>query len=364
MEMIDRAHNGSTLEELRSRSANLVPQYKADSLPVLIAPDIQILSGKQFAVQQLKVKRDWLIQGMLAKKEISLWSGKVEHGKTTLIRTLVMCVLRGCDFLERQVTPGRVLYVMLDADGEGLTFEMFTKMGMDWDQDPIDLLIDPVMALRPRSFEQFHEQLLTIQPSLVVIDPVGRFQKIEEKDGGFNGYGMTYAMAKFSELAKQTNCHMLLLHHIPRGRNDSDDPATAAFGSVAIAGGCNARFSCIKKPGDIFIVTSSKGKGGGFIPFDGEQKLAKDSETEWVTLAGAFSWKDQSDAIQPKVLEIVKTAERWMSTNEIAQEANVQRSIAGAAAKSLYKRGEIDMHIAGHNRHLWAIPGLQSELKP
>lgn len=358
---LERAYNGVSVPELRRAHELIAPTINSAELPDLITRDIQILSGRDFAAYQRTVKRSWVIEGLLAKKEISLWSGKIEHGKTTLIRTLVMCVLRGELFLGRHVYPGRVLYVMLDGDGEALTFEMFNKLGIDWDNDPIDLLVDPVMSLRPNSFKQFHAKLLELRPSLVVIDPIGRFQKVEEKDGGFNSYGMTYAMAQFSELAKQGDAHFLLLHHIPRGRSDADDPASAAFGSVAIAGGCNARFSCIKKPGDVYCVVSSKGKGGGFTPFDGEQKLKKDPETEWVTLDGPWSWKDQADAIKPKVLEAINNADEWTTALELSRIVKVQRSIAGSAAKSLYKQGDIVMVIAEDNKHFFGHYGLSKE---
>ena len=58
------------------------------------------MSGQEFFEHQSKAEaRHWVIEGLLARKEISLWSGKVEAGKTTAMRTLVMAVCRGDFFL-------------------------------------------------------------------------------------------------------------------------------------------------------------------------------------------------------------------------------------------------------------------------
>lgn len=361
--LIDQAFNGHQVGELAEQARQIVPAtIDGSGLPALITRDIQILSGKQFAGQQANVVRRWVVEGWLARKEISLWSGKVEHGKTTLLRTLVMCVMRGEMFLERHVYPGVVLYVMLDADGPGLTYELFLKLGWNPDDDPIHFLIDPVMCLRPNSFEQFHAQLLQIKPSLVVIDPIGRFQKIEEGDGGFNGYGMTYAMARFSELAKRTDCHIALLHHIPRGRSDQDDAATAGFGSIAIAGGCNARFVCLKKPGDMYTLKTSKGKGGGFMPFDGEMRLEKNPETEWVTLAGAYDWKDEARALKAAVTDLVMNSDQEWTSDALGRALKVQRSTAGLAGRLAAEDGDIATWKDG-KRYMFASHAVRQEMK-
>lgn len=343
--LVSLAYDGVSVDGLLGEMERTL---KVDSgsigLPSLITNKIEIISGLDFYKRQLAASpRRWVVDNFLARKEISLWSGKVEAGKTTAMRTLVMSVMRGDFFLERGTYPTKVLYVMLDADGVDVTFEEFTRLGWNPAEDQIDFLIDPVMSIRPNSFEQFHQELLERRPGLVVIDPLGRFQKIDD----ITDYGTTYAMAQFSELAKQTDCHIALLHHIPRGRNDADDPATAGFGSIAIAGGCNARFVFVHKAGDIYTVQSSKGKGGGFKPFDGEQTLVKDGDTGRVTLSGPYSFKDQARGIKDKVLQVVKASDRDMTSDAIARELHVQRSSAGLAGKMLADEGLIGFRKEG-----------------
>ena len=231
--LVSLAYNGVSADALIGEMERTLRFDTAGGLPSLISNKIEVMSGLEFHQQQQALPpRSWLVDGLLAKQEISLWSGKVEAGKTTAMRTLVMCIMRGEPFLERATYPSRVFYVMLDADGTGMTYRGFTDLGWNPEQDPMDVLIDPVMAIRPNSFEQFHQELLERKPALVIVDPLGRFQKIDD----INDYGTTYAMARFSELAKRCDCHIALLHHIPRGRSDDADPATAGFGSIAIAG--------------------------------------------------------------------------------------------------------------------------------
>jgi hypothetical protein len=187
---------------------------------------------------------------------------------------------------------------------------------------------------------------------------LGRFKEIAD----FIGYETTYAMAEFSELAKQTDTHIALLHHIPRGRNDDADTASAGFGSIAIAGGCNARFVCVKKPGGIYIVASSKGKGGGFRPFDGEIVLDRDETTHWVTARGPYSWQAQADAVRPSVFAFIQGVNDWVDAAMIAKGVGIQRSIAGAAAKALAYDGKVKVSIGKYEKHFWGRLDLSDPL--
>lgn len=322
------------LVELMNRAASM-GELSRTTLPILIGKQMLVYTGKQLRERRASQVRHWIVDGLLAEKEVSLWSGKVEGGKTTLLRTLCFCVLRGVPFLERTVLRGRVLYAMLDADGEDQTYEEFERLGVDWDRDHILTIIDPVLSLRPQSFDQFYAEIKRFKPSLVVVDTLGRLQQADD----MLDYGMTYQMARLSELARLTGVHIAALHHIPRGRADNADVATAAFGSVAVAGGVNARFVCLHKPGDIYTLSSSKGKSGGFKPFDGEQTLDMDPETGFINLRGPYSYKDQARGLIPQVKQMLEQSEERMTAHEMAAEIGARRSLVGMAAQMLYKDG-------------------------
>lgn len=307
-------------------------------LPELIKAEISILSGRQLVDQYQAIRREWLVDGFLAAREVSMWSGKVEAGKTTLIRTLVMCLVRELEFLGRQCRRSKVLYAMLDADGLDLTTEEFLGLGWNPDKDPVDFLIDPVFALRQDSLPRFYSKVMEMKPDLIVVDPFGRFQQLAD----FLGYETTYAMARISELAKQTNTHIALINHIPRGRDDSADAATAAFGSIAIAGGVNARFVCANRSG-VYTLRTSKGKGGGFKPFDEEMTIIRDEDTHWCSLGPAYTWAAVARGLKPRVLEFINhnAIDEWMTGTDIAKELGVSKSLATIAAKMLAEDGYI-----------------------
>lgn len=353
-ELASEAYNGVSLTALIGEAERQLEPVMKDpdapgsrGLPQLINAKLEFMTPKDLIERRANVRREWIVDQLLARKELSLWSGKVEAGKSTVMRTLVMCVARGEMFFNRSTPKGRVLYLMLDADGESLTTEEFIKLGMQPDDD-IDFLIDPIMGLRPDAFARIHQRLLATTPDLCVVDPIGRFTKVDD----FLSYETTYVMAQLSELAKTTGAHMALLHHIPRGRGDEADPATAAFGSIAIAGGVNARFVCCHKTGDIYTIKSSKGKGGGFQPFPDEMTVKRDPDTGWAFIDTPFDWKAQADAVSEKVFELMQS-EVDRSADWIGRELGVQRSVAGVAAKRLADMGRLLMRKEG-KRHLFS----------
>ena len=336
-----------------------MPPAELPQLPDIFAGELQIMTGRQLLERHAASKNQCVIEGFLSLKEISIWSGKVEAGKTTLLRTAAMCVARGEPFLERTTIKGRVLYVMLDADGIDLTTQEFLRLGYDPDRDPIDWLIDPILAMRQDGFSKFYGALLRLQPTLVIIDPFGRFQEIKD----FNAYDATYAMARISELAKQANCHIALPHHIPRGRNDDADAGTAGLGSISIGGGTNARFVCTHKPGDIYTIKTSKGKGASFVPLGEEYTLNRHPDTGWITLGAPYSWKAQAVALKPQVLQVVERSEEPMTASQISKELGLFKSACGLAANMLWEDGEIDRDGTGKRGKKYQYSAKKREAK-
>jgi hypothetical protein len=331
------AYNGVSGEALIGefqRRAAALDTVKKNAVQDIFSANIQTLTGRDL-VHRAKTnpKNRVVCDGFLYRKQVSMWAGKVEAGKTTLLRELAMDVIRGDPFLGRACVIGRVTYLMLDADGEDLTFEEFQKMGWNPEtEDNLEFVFDPIFAQKPKALDQFHQYLIERQPALVIVDPLGRFIKADD----FNAYGMTYVMAVISELAKSTDCHFAIPQHIPRGRNDDADAATAAFGSIAIGGSVNARFVCTHKPGNIYTLKTSRGKGSGFVPLDEEIVLEQNAETRRITLKGAYSWKDQAKALMEQVQRIVDDADDPMSAGDIAARLGIMRSAASSAAQMLY----------------------------
>jgi hypothetical protein len=286
---------------------------------------------------QMRDRNRAVVDGWLNRKEISLWSGKVEAGKTTLLRQLVLSVLRGEPFLGRATVKSPVLYLMLDADGEALTLAEFTRLGIDAINDPLECVFDPSFSGRPRSLSDLRKKMGELQPGLCIIDPLARFMPIKD----MNSYEVTYVMATISDLAKEFDCHFAIPHHIPRGRHDDADAGTAGLGSIAVGGSANARFVCTKKTGGIYTLRTSKGKGVGFVPLDDEVVLKRDEQTGAIDVEGVYSWKQQAAALEEQAFQAIDRSEEPLTAAALSREIGCQRSIAGAAANSLVRANRV-----------------------
>ena len=333
-DIVSMAYNGvsagALIAELQRRATALDQADLVDPF----SQGIQVLTGLDILQRRrTKTANAIVVEDLLRRKETSIWSGKVESGKTTMLRELCMDILRGEPFLGRSCVRGRVLFLMLDADGEELTTKEFEKSGWDPANDTdLRFIFEPSFATRPRAMFELRKTLTEFEPALMVIDPLGRFMQVKD----FNDYATTYVMATISDLAKQYDCHIAMPHHIPRGRNDDADTQTAGLGSIVIGGSVNNRFVLTRKPGDIYTIKTSRGKGSGFVPFEGEQVVKRDEDTGRISLVGAYSWKEQAVALKEQVFKLIERSDEPLSATTIGRELGVFRSAAGSAANMLF----------------------------
>lgn len=313
------------------QNGNGAPTDIAD-LPSLVRDKVEVLSWSQMKERRAQRTRDWVVEGWLARRETSSWSGKVEGGKTTLMRELTMAVLRGEPFLGRPTVKGRVFYAMLDADGEDVTYEEFEKLGFDEeDAQSCQFMFEPMLAQITKGLEQFVKKLKDFKPTLVIIDPYARLKLIED----FSSYSNTYLMGMLSGIAGMVDAHLALPGHIPRGRSDDDAVATAGFGSISFSGGVNARFVVTDRNG-IHTIRTSAGKAAGFQPLDGEHVLTM-KENHRISLGEAFSWKDKGRAAKASVAQFLDThSDRPFDLTTLANELQMQRSVVRTAVSLLY----------------------------
>ena len=307
-------------------------------LPELTRIKVEVLDWGQMRTRRASHVRDWAVEGMLARRETSSWSGKVEAGKTTLMRELTMAVIRGEPFLGRQTAKGRVFYAMLDADGEDVTYDEFAKLGFNSDDEPqCKFMFEPMMAHIEKGLEQFVQILQEFKPLLVIIDPYPRLKAIED----FHSYTNTYLMGMLSWMATTIDAHLALPGHIPRGRGDDDDVATAGFGSIAFSGGVNARFVVTNRSG-IHTIRSSKGKAAGFVPFDAEYVVERNQETARIALGQPFSWKDKGRAAADPVASfLAANNDRCFDLASLAREIHLQKSVVRTALNDLFYQSRI-----------------------
>jgi len=328
-------------ESLGNAGAVVLPQS-------FVRNQIQVLDWRELGELRRAHTQNWITKGWQARGEISVWQAKVEHGKTTVMRELAMCGIRGEPFLGHDMTKCRVFYAMLDADTPDLVYDEFDKMGMnDSDLPNIKFMFEPMLAVMENGAEQFFRLLYEWRPDLVIIEPFTRLKRIDD----FNAYSNTYLMGMLAQYARLLNAHFALPMHISRGRPSGAMAATAGFGSIAFGAGANARFVIERKEGtDIFVLRTSKGKSAGFEAMENDHVLNLDPETNRVTLGKPFSFGHQAAAFKDRVFEFLENNpdQEW-SPAAIAKELDIPRGIARGAAKMLHADKRADRSGEGRS---------------
>ncbi len=126
---------------------------------------------------------------------------------------------------------------------------------------------DPGVRLRlhnpaqPMEWDRLTVELVAIDAALVIVDMVSDFQVW---DDGNNYDEMKEVIGKFTRLARDTNAHVLLVHH-GRKAPAASYPVSRVLGSQAIAGEVDVVASIHRDPkrGRIF-----QAEGRGIAPFE------------------------------------------------------------------------------------------------
>lgn len=210
----------------------------------------QILSMKQ--VFESDEQLDWLVNGFLTAGGISVFAGPPKAGKSTLVRQLCKAVCRGQPFLTRDTKRGKVLYLALEEQAS-LLREQYVKLDLT-EHDEFYLHIGPISGQSTHT--DFEAVILDLKPSLVVIDTMMLFTKVEDKNYAANND----AIEKLRNIARTTGTHILMIHH--SNKNPEAEGANAILGSVAIQGAvdCIILFKETGNPQTRYL--DSKQRGG------------------------------------------------------------------------------------------------------
>lgn len=179
-------------------------------------------------------EEDWLIQGLLIKGGMSVVVGVPKIGKTTLVRQMEKCILRGEQFLNRNTVKGRVLHYSFDEKARTAK-KHYSKLGLTQEDD---IVLHFGAAHNDKYVKELEEDLLSLKPILVVVDTM--FDMVEVQD--VNSYGpVKRQLAQFSSLAERCNCHIMFIHHQNKpNQNYSKGAGTSVLGSTAILGSVDA----------------------------------------------------------------------------------------------------------------------------
>ena len=216
----------------------------------------------------------YLFDDLLPLPGTSILSGAPKAGKTTLARALAVAAARGAGFLGRDFAGGAVsvLFVSLE-ESIAQTRAHFAQMGVR-DSDPLHVY-SPEGATPPDLSRRLAITVDRLRPGLVVVDTVARLLRLKDT----NAYGETVeALAPVADLARATNCHVLLLHH---SRKASGSEGVEVLGSTGFVGAVDTLLS-LKRDESGQRTVYSRNRSGDDLP-ETIVKLAADG---YITTAG------------------------------------------------------------------------------
>lgn len=213
---------------------------------------------------------DWIVDNLLMVGGMSIMAGDPKSGKSTLLRQLCVSVARGNKWLERKTTKGAVCYLGIE-EQYGTIRSQFKTQGMS---NSDDVYIHS--GSTPYKPEKLEEAINASNIKLLIIDPLADFFQLDD----LNNHGtMNKHMRQVRDVARNTGCHIMFIHHVNKGDGSSMhriSGSNAMFGAVD----CAILFEGIGK--NRFI--SSSGRGIKFEHVFKQAKLQYNSDKELYAL--------------------------------------------------------------------------------
>lgn len=284
-----------------------------------------------------KTEEEWCVDELLVRGGISILAAKPKVGKTTIAIDLAVCIAQGKPFLNRFKTDqGGVLFLALEEIPSRFIGNLETRGA-----DASDLIWAHIgLPGRPNATEELSKVCEELKPKLVIIDHVSLFLKIND----INDYSeVNHIIASLREVARSSNVHIMLMHHMNKKSSDQD----GLLGSTALSGAV-----------DMIITLTTDQGGNRFIattPRYGihmeKTMLAFDSSTLGFNLNSELSNKSTGDhsAIRERVIRYLSDKQDVPQV-EILNEVKGNKQIKINAIKELEFAGRLKVSTScdGH----------------
>lgn len=284
----------------------------------------------------------WVIGGLLPTAGLSILAGKPKAGKSTLARCMAMSVASGADVLGRRTLQGPVIYVGLE-DKRPEIAEHFRAMGAT--TEPILVHAGPVLVGSDQAIQELEQLILDHHPVLVVIDTMLRFVRVHDTSAYAE---MTATLDPILTLARQTGCHIMLVHHA--GKQDRDD-LDSILGSVAITGSVDTPMIVRRQSGERTL--ASQQRYGTDLP---ETVLRMDPVTRQINGCGTIAIA-QMTSKKTAILDQLKLR-GTMTRKEIADSVRGETKKLGIALQELTDSGGVIRNGKGGkgSPHSYSLP--------
>ncbi len=200
---------------------------------------------------------DFIVPKLYRRGQSSLLVGEPKAGKSTLCRRIAVAVAKGGRVLGYVTAPSTVVYMPLQEDMQHVVREVEAVNPDDPNPGIRFYLHNPSV---PMEWDRLADAIANIDAGLVVVDMIADFKTWED---GNDYVEMKGVIGRFTALARDTNAHVLLVHHGNKAPGAAY-PTARVHGSAAIAGEVDVVASVHRDPkrGRIY---QAEGRGIGFF---------------------------------------------------------------------------------------------------
>lgn len=286
---------------------------------------------------------EYVVEDLLIAGGMSLLSGDPFSGKSTLARHLAVQVAQGEAFLGMATVQGPVLYLAMQ-DSRFQLKGLFEALGMTA-HDPVH--VAPVWRVPADGLDRLRRIVDAVRPHLVIVDTLVSFAL---QVGDWNEYGaVNRALALFLALARETQTHLLFVHHT--GKAQSEDMGRRVLGSQSIQGTVDTLLELRRRPDGIRTIASRQRYGDEL----GETPLGYDPHTG--RFAVGEHGTDGTNDLKDAVMRLFVTPETERKQGDIEQRVPGARERVRTALRELHDEGRLVFRKGAKNATLWRRAG-------
>ncbi len=201
------------------------------------------LSVADLEALHLPEREDIVGGGLLVAGSVTLFAAREKSGKMMLGTDLACCVVCEQPFLDRAVWPGPVIFIALEENIREVRQRILDRLGPHRD---VPLVVLPANGFgetvfrldHPASMGMFAAMIEEYDAGVVIIDTMQEAHRLGENEAD----EMAPLMRPLRQIAHDTNCAVVLLHHMNR--------TGSSRGSTAIAAGADQLWNFQRTDGD------------------------------------------------------------------------------------------------------------------
>lgn len=176
----------------------------------------------------------WVVDRFLSEGGISLWSAPPKWGKSWIVRQMVTDIVNHKEFLGRSAKRGEIHYFAIEEQAAAIK-KSFKKLGLP-DAAPVYVHVGDVFT--EDGLKDLHAVLKERKPMIAVVDTIFDLLDVQSEN---NYKEVKVEFRKLRHIARDTNTHIVCIHHANKGGNFQGSGPTGSnrtiLGSTAVAGG-------------------------------------------------------------------------------------------------------------------------------